>query len=181
MRASAAACRIGIVVICALALGGCGKPKPKPVSELKRKEAEHLVAEASFAMNLRDWARAEGLLAKAVQSDPNTGVYWLSLGSMRMRLGNKAAAKEAYEGALKAYQFEADATAAKGDPEPWLKQMQVLALLGRTDEARTMLDRTAKKFPDNRNVRAFVDGKHFDRMIADPMFKQGALEERFRG
>ena len=158
-----------------LMLGGCGKPQPKPVSELKRKEAEHLVAEASFAMNLRDWARAEGLLAKAVQSDPHTGVYWLSLGTMRIRLNNKPGAKQAYEGALRAFQLEANTDAAKNDPEPWLKQMQVLALLGRTDEARAMLDKTAKRFPQDRNVRAFIDGRQFDQMIADPVFKQGAL------
>jgi tetratricopeptide (TPR) repeat protein len=154
---------------------GCGKPKPKPVSELKRKEAEHLVAEASFALNMKNWPEAEQLLAKAVQSDPNTGVYWLSLGSTRMRRGNKAGAKQAYEGALKAYQWEANDEKTKNDPEPWLKQMQVLALLGRIDDARATLDKTAKKFPDNRNVRAFVDGKQFDKMIADPVFKQGAL------
>ena len=159
----------------AVAAGCKPKPKPKEVSELKRKEAEHFVAEASFAINLRDWPRAEGLLAKAVQSDPNNGIYWLNLGSMRVRLGNKAGAKEAYQGALKAYEVEAAAEANQTDPEPWLKQMQVLALMGRTDEARAMLAKTAKRFPDNRNVRAFVEGKQFDQMIADPVFKQGAL------
>ncbi len=168
--------RPGIVVLClaaCLAVMGC-KPKPKPVTDLQRKEAEYHVAEAGFAMNLRDWARAESLLTKAVQLTPDAGVYWISLGSMRMRLGNKPGAKIAYEGALKAY-----ADAAKDDTrtevEPWLKQVQVLALLGRIDDARAMLEKTDKRFPTNRNVRAFVDGKQFDQMIADPIFKQGAL------
>jgi tetratricopeptide (TPR) repeat protein len=166
-----------VAVLAALmlaAVSGC-KPKPKPVTELQRKEAEHLMAEAGFAVNLRDWSRAEGLLAKAVQSDPNNGVYWLTLGSMRVRLGNKAGAKAAYEGALNAYQVEAEVAAQKNDPEPWLKQVQVLALMGRTDDARAMLEKTAKRFPDNRSVRAFVDGKQFDEMITDPVFKQVAL------
>lgn len=168
--------RFGLIAFCVAALiGGAGcKPKPKPVTELQRKEAEHIVAEAGFAMNLRDWARAEGLLTKAVQLTPDTGVYWISLGSMRVRLGNKAGAKAAYEGALAAFSAAAKDDAKK-DVEAWLKQVQVLALLGRTDEARAMLEKTDKRFPEHRNVRAFVDGKHFDKMIADPIFKQGAL------
>jgi len=168
--------RIGIIVLgLAALLAGAGcKPKPKPITDLQRKEADHLVAEAGFAMNLRDWARAEGLLAKAVQFTPDTGVYWISLGSMRMRLGNKPGAKIAYEGALKAYADAAKVDTRK-EVEPWLKQVQVLALLGRIDDARAMLEKTDKRFPTNRNVRAFVDGKQFDQMIADPIFKQGAL------
>jgi tetratricopeptide (TPR) repeat protein len=169
--------RIGISLlsVVALRLGASCKPKPKPITELQRKEAEHLVAEASFAMNLRDWPRAEGLLAKAVQLNPEAGVYWISLGSMRVRVGNKVGAKEAYQGALKAFEDAATKDETKKDAEPWLKQMQVLALLGRVDEARAMLDKTAKKFPDNRNVKQFVETKAFDKMLADPIFKQGAL------
>src|SRR5688572_32494595 len=128
MNVSASARRLGLILFAALPLFAAAckpKPKPKEVSELKRKEAEHFVAEAGFAINLRDWPRAEGLLAKAVQSDPNNGMYWLSLGSARVKLGNKAGAKEAYQGALKAFEVEAAAEANKTEPEPWLKQMQV--------------------------------------------------------
>lgn len=171
--------RIKILVIAwaslALMLGTGCKPKLKPVTELQRKEAEHAVAEAQFAMTLKDWARAESLLAKAVQLVPDLGVYWVSLGSMRMRLGNKPGAKEAYQGALRAFELEAAIDATKKDAEPWLKQVQVLALLGRNDEARALLEKTAKRFPENRNVRTFIEGKHFDKMIEDPVFKQGAL------
>ena len=53
--------------------------------------------------------------------------------------------------------------------------MQKLALLGRTDEARALLDKVAKQFPDNRSVRGVVQEKQFDRMIEDPNFKQVAL------
>jgi len=160
------------VVGLALATTGCG---PKKVTDLQRKEAELMVSEAQFAMSLRDWARAEGLLTKAVQIAPDEGVYWTSLGSMRVRTGNRAGAKQAYEAALKAYQADAAADAAKTDVEPWLKQVYVLALLGRMDQGRALLEQIAKKFPDSRNVRAFVDGRQFDRMIADPLFKDAAL------
>ena len=167
--------RIGLVLLALAAWcggGGCSRAKPR-ITELQRKEADHLAAEAQFAMTLKDWARAEGLLSKAAQLVPDTGVLWVSLGSTRVRLGNKPGARQAYESALKA--FKADAEADPKDAEPWLKQMQVLALLGRVGEARAQLDKTAKRFPENRNVKAFVADKQFDRMIADPIFKQGAL------
>ena len=168
-------CAVTVVAI-GLTLGttGCGAKK-KQITELQRKEADHLVAEANFAMNMRDWARAEGVLAKATSLVPDNGVYWTSLGSMRVRLGNKSGAKQAYLGALKAYEAEAAADKTKADVEPWLKQVYVLALLGRVDEGRALLGKIAGRFPGNRHVRAFIEGKQFDKMIADPLFKQAAL------
>jgi tetratricopeptide (TPR) repeat protein len=174
--ATGARCAAALLVVACWALlaSGCGAKK-KEVTELQRKEADHFVAEAEFAMTMRDWARAEGLLAKATTRVPDNGVLWTSLGSMRVRLGNKAAARAAYESALKAYEEEAAADKTKADVEPWLKQVYVLALLGRTNEGRSLLDKVFKQFPNNRNVRAFVEGKQFDRMLADPIFKEAAL------
>jgi TolA-binding protein len=90
-----------------------------------------------------------------------------------MRLGNRSAAKEAYNLGLKAYAAAADQS--KADAEPWLKQVYVLALLGKTGDARSLLDKIGKQFPGNRNVRTFIDTKQLDRMLADPQFKQLAL------
>ncbi len=159
-----------------LALGamGCGAKK-KEITELQRKEADFLVADANFAMNMRDWARAESGLTKATGLVPDNGVYWTSLGSMRVRLGNKSGAKQAYLGALKAYENAAAADKTKADVEPWLKQVYVLALLGRVEEGRALLGKIGGRFPGNRNVRVFIEGKQFDTMIADPLFKQAAL------
>lgn len=154
--------------------GGCGAKK-REITELQRKEAELLVAEANFAITLRDWARAEGLFVKATNLTPDEGAYWTSLGAMRMRLGHKAAAKTAYERAVKAYQEEIAADKTKSDVEPWLRQVYVLALLGRVSEGRALLDRAARQFPTNREVRAFIDGKQLDAMLAEPLFKQEAL------
>lgn len=169
--------RFGLVGIAAGLLGlgiGC-KPRPKVLTELQRKEAAHLVSEAEFAGQIREWARAEGLLAKAVQVNPNEGAYWTSLGTIRVRLGNKAGAKEAYHGALKAFQVEAGTPSGRKEVEPWLQQVQVLALLGRTADARSLLEQTAKKFPADRELRRFIEGKVFDQLLADPNFKQGML------
>ena len=158
----------------ALGLSSCGKaPQKKEISELDRKKAEHLASEAQFAMTLRNWADAEKQFAQAAELDPNVGGYWLSLGSVRKRLGKSGDAKAAYKHALDA--FAADAAADKTDAGPWLQQVYVLALLGRQDEARAMIDKTAKQFPNDPVVRGFVEGKQLNRILADPKFKENAL------
>ena len=70
---------------------------------------------------------------------------------------------------------EAAAAAAPTDVRPMLQQVYVLGLLGRTDDARAVLAKGQKQFPDDRTVRAFAEGKQIDKMIADPRFKEIAL------
>src|SRR5688572_8583774 len=161
--------RIGIVLLAVLGLGlasGCA-PR-KEVTERDRKEAAYLASEAQFAVTVHEWARAEGLLAKAVKVAP-TGDYWLSLGATRLRLKNRAGAKEAYQAALKAYAF--DAARKTTVPEPWVKQAYVLALLGRHDESRAIIEKAAKLFPKDGKIRALTDAKEFEKMISSQNFK----------
>ncbi len=176
-RWARAAQGVGLLVVGAALIAGsvgCGA-RQKEITEHDRKEADHLVAEANFAMNMRDWGRAEGVLAQATRLVPDNGVYWTSLGAMRVRLANKAGAKDAYLQALKAYEREAAADKTKTNVEPWLKQVYVLALLGRVEDGRALLGKIGRQFAGNRNVRAFIDGRQFDAMLADPIFKQAAL------
>lgn len=159
-------------VVLALALSpGCTRER-KQVTERDRKEAALLVSEAQFAITLRDWARAEGLLAKAVQLSPESE-YWMSLGFARVRVGNRTGAKQAYEAALKVVQDDAalDTTGS----EPWLRQANILALLGRTDDARAVLTKAAKRFPKDGRVQSLLDPKQFQQMITAPGFKENAL------
>lgn len=156
-----------------LVLTGCGGGGKKQVSELQRKEAAHLASEAKFALTVRQYDRAEEALAKAVKLDPTEGTLWINLGAARMKQGKRDAAKEAYRGALSAY--EALAKEQKTDAEPWLRQAYVLALLGREKEARAIIEKAAKQFPTDRSVKGFIEGKQFDRMVADPGFKEMAL------
>lgn len=150
---------------------GC-KPKAREITSLQRKEAATLVSEAEFALQLRDVARAEGLYAKAAALCPDTGEFWQALGELRVRRGNKDAARAAYKSALTAYE---ELGAGGKAPQPLLQQVYVLALLGRVDDARTVLAKAQKKFPDHRAVRGFTEGGRFERMIADPQFKEIAL------
>ena len=172
-----------LAVAVALLASGC-KPKSKEITSLQRKEAAAVVSEAQFALQLKDLARAEGLLAKATELCPDTGKYWVDLGSVRVRLGKKEAARTAYQGALKAY--EAGGSKSKEETKEWvggeagpaLQQIYVLSLLGRVDEARAVLAKAYKQFPENRAVRSFVEQKQIDKMIADPSFKLIALGAR---
>jgi tetratricopeptide (TPR) repeat protein len=178
MKASASVLKIRafglafLVLVACSVVNGC-KPGGKKITDLQRKEAAHLDSEAQFAVTMRQWERAEGLYAKAAELCPDTGLYWLSLGVSRMQLGKRDAAKEAYKGALKAFQHEV--SLEKTDIQPWLKQVEVLALLGRVDDARALLEKAAKQFPNDRAVRSFIENKALDRMLADPTFKQNAL------
>lgn len=151
-------------------LPGCGK---KEISPLQRKQAANFVSEAEFAVTMRDFARAEALYVQATNLCPDTGAYWISLGTCRVRLGQREPARSAYQQALKA--FESAASENKSDSEPALQQVYVLALLGRVDDARTLLAKLPARYPNDRNVRGFVEDKRLDRMVDDPQFKQLAL------
>jgi len=155
-----------------LTAAGC-KPKAKEITSLQRKEAASLVSEAQFALQLKDYARAEGLLTKAAALAPDTGKYWVDLGAMRVRLGQKDAARKAYETGVKVY--EEAAKAEPKDAKPVLQQIYVLGLLGKVDAARAVLAKGQKLFPEDRAMRAFAEGKQIEKMIADPRFKEIAL------
>lgn len=162
-----------LLAAAALVLAAGCKPKPKEISSLQRKEAAHLVSEASFALTLHDYARAEPLLEKAAKLCPDNGDYWVNLGVTRRRQGNNGGAKEAYLAALAAAR---DAIALKPDqPEPRLQEIYVLALLGRADDARSALAKARKKLPASRELKAFEDDHQLDRMLADRGFKEVAL------
>ena len=165
--------RFGLVAlgtILLIAVFGC--TRRKEVTERDRKEVAYLLSEAQFAMTMREWARAEGLLVKAVAVVPK-GDSWLSLGGVRMRLKNRAGAKEAYQSALKAFEYEAAQNNKVS--EPWLKQAFVLGLLGRKSDSQAVIARAAKIFPNDPNVRALTDPKELERMFSSQKFKDMAL------
>lgn len=162
--------RLYVLLLLALSVlaAGCG---PK-VSPLQRKEAANLVSEAQFATTLRDWTRAEELLAKATALCPDNGEYWLNLGSVRRRLDNTAGARKAYEQAASAYEdaYKADPK----DPQPLMQQIYVYALLNQEKKALKVLERAQKEHGDNPGVRSFT-AESLKRIQADPNFKELAI------
>lgn len=164
--------RVVVLFALPLLLVGC-KPKPKEIPTVQRKEAATLVSEAQFAMTMRDFARAEPLLERAAKLCPDTGDYWLSLGAARRRQGNKSGAKAAFESGLQAFKdaYKIDATQS----DALLKQIYVLALLGRPDEARRTLEKARKNTPDDPAIRTFAERNELDQLLQDASFKEVAL------
>jgi tetratricopeptide (TPR) repeat protein len=167
-----------LIVSCAVVMmAGCSKQQPaKPraeITSLQRKEAALMITEAQLALSLRDIPRAEGLYLKATALCPDTGGYWMNLGSLQVQLNKKKEAKNAYESALAAYQDALKAAPANASAA--LQQVVVLALLGRVDEARETLGKVAKDFPTDADIKTFVAEKQFDLMLADSEFKAQAL------
>ena len=159
-----------VLIVSALFAAGCSR---KEITSLQRKEAANNVSEAQFALTLRDFGRAEPLLVKATTLCPDTPEYWQLLGAARRRLDNPAGAKQAYGQMLDAARdlYKQDATKS----EALLQQVYALALLGRVDDARSLLEKAQKDHPDDRALGAFADGKQLDRILADPAFKEMAL------
>ena len=151
---------------------GCGGKK-KEITSLQRKEAATLDSEAQFALTLKDYARAEGLLAKAAELTPDNADLWLRLGMTRMRIEQREPARAAYKRGLDA--LREAAAEQKDNADLLLQQVTALALLGRQDEAKKLVEKLGKDFPQHRAVRAFIDGRTLDRMLADPQFKALAL------
>jgi Flp pilus assembly protein TadD len=160
-----------LCVLLFLGEGGCRRAKE--ITSLQRKEAANLASEADFAVSIRDLRRAEGLLSQVVALCPDTGDFWVNLGSIRMRLGNRDSAKSAYLSALDAYKQAAKLN--KKDGMPILQQVYVLALLGRLEDARKLLEKSQKQYSEDRAIRSFVQGRQLDHLVADPAFKEISL------
>ncbi len=152
-----------------LAAAGC-KPKPKPITPAARAEAAQNASEGDFAVQIRDYPRAEGLFAKAVELDPESPRYWKQLGAIRVHTGDKKGARNAYEHALDLARKEYLRT-NKQSIGAALGEVETHVLLGNTEEARKTLARLAKDHPDDLQVRAFVDNNILDHMLADETIK----------
>ena len=166
--------RWGIIFCSALVLAvaaGCAAKRKVP-TEREQKEAALYASEGQFALNMKQWPRAEENYLKAARASPE-GNYYLSLGLARLRQNKRSEAKAAYEEAVRA--FADDAVRAPDFSEAWLRQAFVLAALGRMDESRAVIAQAAKKFPNDAKVRALTDPKAFEQMIAAPNFKEVAL------
>jgi tetratricopeptide (TPR) repeat protein len=158
--------RLVLVVAAALALEGC---RPREITSLQRKEAANVISEADFAVTMRDWKRAEGLFARAVQLCPDAGDSWVNLGVVRMHLGDHPGARSAYKSALSAYEADFDLNPA--DTRDVLRRAYVLVLLGRADEARSAVDKARATYPQDRRLRSFAENRGVDGLIASPGLK----------
>lgn len=132
-----------------------------------------LLSEAEFAVQLRDHARAEPLLAKAVSIVGDNPDHWLMLGATRRRMGNVEGARQAYREALALLEREYKKTPADGSLV--LEQVHIHALLGQVDKAKTLLEKAVKAHAGDKALQEFIRGKGLDQMLADRTFKEIAL------
>jgi tetratricopeptide (TPR) repeat protein len=158
--------RLALVVAAAVALSGCRR---REITPLQRDEAANMVSEADFAATIREWSRAEGLYAQAVELCPDVGDTWVSLGIARMRLGDHGGARQAFKSAASAYKDDSDANPTHS--QSVLHRAYVLVLLGRADEARSSVDKAHEKFPEDRLLSEFIDNGTVDKLTADPALK----------
>ena len=152
---------------------GC-KDKPKAqakeeVSKIARAEAANLSSEADFALQLKDYARAEKTLARAVELDPQILIYWLDLGISRRKLGNVNGARAAYQKALNICEDQNRKNAK--DPNVILAQIRVLVMMNKVDDARKLLEKARNDLPNDRDIQSFWKSKVLDQMLADPQLK----------
>ncbi|MDF3058336.1 MAG: hypothetical protein K0R17_2551 [Rariglobus sp.] len=165
--------RLFFVLACAAALlaSGCSK-QPKEVPEVAKKEAAALVSEAQFAMSIREYSRAEELIQRALKLHDDMPEYWVSLGMALRKQENKDGARKAYQKALGLHEdrYEADKR-----PEELAQQAFVLALLGKTDEALKLLEKSVKEHPDSAELKKQAGPRGFPRTFQTAEFKALAL------
>jgi Flp pilus assembly protein TadD len=158
--------RLGLLTAAALALCACHH---REITKTEREQAANMSSEADFAVTVREWSRAEGLYAKAAALCPDTGDYWVSLGIVRMRLNDHGGARSAYKSAITAYSDAFGRTPANA--QNVIREAYVLVVIGRADEARSILDKARAKNPGDRVLRSFFENHGLDKMISDPGLK----------
>lgn len=159
--------RPALILAAALALAGC---RHREITSLERKEAASDVSEAEFAVTMRDWSRAEGLYAKAAELCSDEGDVWANLGAVRMRQHNPSGARSAFKSALSA--FEDDSRREPSDSLSVIRRASVLVILGRAEEARSLISKAQASNPDDRRLRSFVESNTLEKMISDPALKE---------
>ena len=158
--------RLALLLAAALALCSC---RHKEITRLEREEAANAASEADFAVTVKELSRAEGLYSKAAALCPDTGDYWLNLGVVRVRMGDKGGARSAYKSALGAYRDAEERDPA--DSRSVIRRIYVLVVLGRPDDARSVLDEARARNPGDRLLRSFSENGGLQKMLADPALK----------
>lgn len=165
--------RLFIVLACAAALlaSGCSK-KPKEVPVAVKAEAASLASEGQFAMQIREFSRAEEMFQRAIKLRDDVPEYWVSLGMARRKQDNLDGARKAYKEALG---LHADLYKADHQPEQLAQQAFVLALLGKTDDALKLLEQGLKDHPDSAVMKKMADPRGLPRTFKTDEFKALAL------
>jgi tetratricopeptide (TPR) repeat protein len=162
--------RFLVVLACVatLLVAGCSK-KSKEVSAAASAEAATLLSEAQFAMQIREYSRAEELIQRALKLRDDMPEYWVSLGMARRKQDDKDGARKAYK---KALGLHVERYEENKNPEALAQQAFVLALLGKNDEALKLLEKGLKEFPDSDVMKRMADPRGLPRTFQTAQFKE---------
>lgn len=156
-----------------LFFGACSK-KDAEVSSVARAQAAKLAADAEMQNLLRDYAGAEKMLAQAVELDPEVINYWWGLGVNRALAGDMSGAKKAYKRELEL--CEKAAKKKKDDIEVQISALRPLVVLGRADDARKLLEKLGRDYPDSLRVKQIIANKPVDQMLENPKIQQAMVK-----
>jgi tetratricopeptide (TPR) repeat protein len=146
---------------------GCSK-KSMEVSAAVKAEAASLASEGQFAMQIREYSRAEELFRRALKLRDDVPEYWVSLGMALRRQDKKEGARKAYKEALG---LHAARYKEGNEPEQLSQQAFVLALLGRAEEALKLLQQGLKDHPESPVMKKMADPRGLPRTFQSEDFK----------
>ena len=158
--------RLALMAAAAAIAFGCHR---REITEHDRMEAANATSEAEFAVSIKDLPRAQGLYAKVVGLCPDDSEAWIRLGVIRVQLHDSDGARKAYKGALEA--LKEDFGKNPSHSASVVRAATVLVILGRPEEARSLVEKAYARAPDDRRLKALVEGRGVDRIIADPEVK----------
>lgn len=162
--------RLFVILACVGALVGAGcSKKSEEVPAAVSAEAASLLSEAQFAMQIREFSRAEELIQRALKLREDLPEYWVSLGMARRRQDNTSGARKAYERALEMHRDRYD---ENKKPEELSQQAFVLALLGKTEDALKLLAKGLEDHPDSAVMKKMADPRGLPRTFKTAEFKE---------
>jgi len=160
-----------VACACFLCVTGCSK-KHQEVPVAVKAEAASLISEAQFAMQIREFSRAEELIQRAIKLRDDVPEYWATLGMAQRKQDNREGARQAYK---KALSLHVDRYKESRQPDELAQQAFVLGLLGRTDEALKLLEQGLKDYPDSSAMKEMADPRGLPRTFQTAEFKALAL------
>ncbi|MDR2674136.1 MAG: hypothetical protein LBC18_04525 [Opitutaceae bacterium] len=153
-----------LMLMLAVFSGACSKPRE--ISRLDRAEADDRAAKAQVEKQFNDYAKAETLLAEALEFNPDAYDHWADLASVRLRLGKNQEARKACRQAVEACRRFIKQN--PGDIDARIDQVRLLVSLGDRKAAREALDQAGRELPENPIIRACIDNKLVEQLAADP-------------
>lgn len=171
----------GIALVMLMGATACSKeteaagnslPQPKEVSRAVAAEAQGLVEDAAFALQMKDYPRAVESLTKATKLRSDIPEWWVDLGATQKRLNNSSDAKACYKRALAIHEDRYDKSKNIVNLIP---QFHILLLLDREKDARALLENAKKRHGDDPMLKEFIAARGIDALLEDPYIKDNRI------